>query len=57
MTAYAEAEALPKTTSGQRLDIEFNLIRIGMFWSNPCQSVLLKAVHLPRHMWQGGLVS
>lgn len=34
--AYAEAEALPKTTSGQRLDIELNLIRIGMFWSRPC---------------------
>eukprot|EP00290_Baffinella_frigidus_P014157 CAMPEP_0180142548 /NCGR_PEP_ID=MMETSP0986-20121125/15646_1 /TAXON_ID=697907 /ORGANISM="non described non described, Strain CCMP2293" /LENGTH=408 /DNA_ID=CAMNT_0022085767 /DNA_START=20 /DNA_END=1246 /DNA_ORIENTATION=+ len=32
--AYAEAEALPKTTSGQRLDIELNLIRIGMFWSD-----------------------
>ena len=32
--AYDEAMALPKTTSGQKLDIEFNLMRLGLFWGD-----------------------
>jgi 26S proteasome regulatory subunit N7 len=33
--AYAAADELPKTTSGQKLDIELNLIRIGMHTPRP----------------------
>lgn len=32
--AYDEAEKLPKTTSGQKLDVQFHLMRIGMFWGD-----------------------
>ncbi|EKX50382.1 26S proteasome regulatory complex, subunit RPN7 [Guillardia theta CCMP2712] len=32
--AYDEAEKLPKTTSGQKLDVRFHLMRIGMFWGD-----------------------
>ena len=32
--AYAEAAALPKTTSSQKLDIEFHLMRLGLFWND-----------------------
>jgi 26S proteasome regulatory subunit N7 len=32
--AYAEAVALPKTTSSQKLDVEFHLMRLGLFWND-----------------------
>jgi len=34
IAAYDEAEKLPKTTSGQKLDVQFHLMRIGMFWGD-----------------------
>jgi len=34
VAAYAEAAALPKTTSSQKLDIEFHLMRLGLFWND-----------------------
>jgi len=34
IVGYEEAEKLPKTTSGQKLDCRFHLMRIGMFWAD-----------------------
>ena len=34
ITGYETAEALPKTTSGQKLDCRFHLMRVGMFWGD-----------------------
>jgi len=34
IAGYEEAEKLPKTTSGQKLDCRFHLMRIGMFWGD-----------------------
>ena len=34
ISGYEEAEKLPKTTSGQKLDCRFHLMRIGMFWGD-----------------------
>ena len=34
IAGYEEAEKLPKTTSGQKLDCRFHLMRVGMFWGD-----------------------
>ncbi len=34
VAGYEEAEKLPKTTSGQKLDCRFHLMRVGMFWGD-----------------------
>lgn len=47
LAAYDEAMALPKTTSGQMLDIEFNLMRLGIFWGDvPFLDKHVQASHL-----------
>eukprot|EP00283_Hemiselmis_rufescens_P009053 CAMPEP_0173433612 /NCGR_PEP_ID=MMETSP1357-20121228/10997_1 /TAXON_ID=77926 /ORGANISM="Hemiselmis rufescens, Strain PCC563" /LENGTH=411 /DNA_ID=CAMNT_0014398335 /DNA_START=42 /DNA_END=1277 /DNA_ORIENTATION=+ len=47
LKAYDEAMSLPKTTSGQKLDIEFNLMRVGLFWSDiPFLDKHVQAAHV-----------
>ena len=51
--AYAEAMALPKTTSSQKLDIEFHLMRLGLFWND----IPMVDAHVQARRYDNGLSS